>query len=482
MTLCLSVIVCVLGGRSGAQESGVTIGQAPATEQPAKSGRKAHCLMIHASRPMAELARAVANGFGAVVTYEDPRFASARDTFPVIPNASARVPRHQSLCVTYAQAATAEQVLTAALGEHNATGHGGRFAMVKNQGILGLVPTHCENEEGQVVKHRSILDRNVSFVLKEDATCLEAMNALVRSLSRSNPEEDVKLGRFPRASLKRTRYPHLNVSKRARDVLTEILVIQNRSLLERGIQITWQLWYFPPVSRTAKAMWGLYFMKVQGSAIKPIMMRVLTVRPMSTVLEMLQRRYAVVVTYEEPVYQCRCDVLGKAGTVQARLAGGIIRLGWALEQDSVEQVLPMLMKTRIEPRDTDRMFAVREAEAGRYHVYPMKARNVQGDLIPVKPLMSKRITLKMEKVTSAKAIEAVCAAVSNGGPPVALAPGSPPIAKTLERPLPGPLVTDAQEARDVLGRVLWAADPELSWQCLFDPGTGKHRLIVYDPF
>jgi len=223
-------------------------------------------------------------------------------------------------------------------------------------------------------------------------------------------------------------------------------------------------------------------MKVQGSAIKPLMMRVLAVRPMSTVLDVLQRRYGAVVTYEEPVYECRCDLLGKVGTAQARLAGGIIRLGWALEQDSVEQVLPMLMKTQIRPRDANRMFAVREAEAGRYHVYPVKARNVQGDLIPAKPLMSKRITLRMEKVTSAEAIEAVCAAVSNGGPPVALAPSSPSIAKTLERPLPEPLVADAQEARDVLGRVLWAAAPELSWQCLFDPRTRKHRLVVYDPF
>ena len=119
------------------------------------------------------------------------------------------------------------------------------------------------------------------------------------------------------------------------------------------------------------------FQLVEVHDTPPFLLRVEALRPMATAIEIVQSRYGVTISYEEPVYKWRGDVMGTVGSGQAGLTGGIIEREWDKGHDTPDEVLAMLVNGRIEPRgEPANMFAVQRIAAGQYHVYPLKARGI----------------------------------------------------------------------------------------------------------
>ena len=85
----------------------------------------------------------------------------------------------------------------------------------------------------------------------------------------------------------------------------------------------------------------------------------------------------------------------------------------------------------------------------------------------------------MSHSTVAEALGA-CAALALGVDNVAVEARGDAVAKALQQPA-GHLETASGTAREMLSRIVRAVDRRWSWQLLFDPATGKHRLVLYNP-
>ena len=203
--------------------------------------------------------------------------------------------------------ATAEagQVLSLAASDHNAIGHGGRFTVVENAGACGLVPTQCEDSNGRLLKYESPLDRRLSFVPQEDDTCGTVLKKLSDELSQRSPNVTVLPGEFPHGINPHVPYvPSEGSASGAigRDILNDIVRIMNPDLATRGWRLTWTMWY-SPAPAGSKPMAGLAFQVVAVHDTPPFMLHVDAVRPMATAVEIVQSRFSVTITYEDPLYK-----------------------------------------------------------------------------------------------------------------------------------------------------------------------------------
>ncbi len=227
---------------------------------------------IAAPRPMREIANIVSAKYGVPVTYEDPPFASPGDTEPLFPNSPTLGPREIREIVSLPASAAVGQVLNLAASHHNATGHGGRFAVVENAGVWGLVPTLCENSEGRLLKHDSLLDRRVSFAPQKDDTCGTVLKKLWADLSRRNPDLEILSGGFPLRLNLQVPYVRSEGSGRSatgRDILNDIVRIMNADLASQGWVLTWSMWYSPePAGR--KPMSAVDFQVVATHEESPV--------------------------------------------------------------------------------------------------------------------------------------------------------------------------------------------------------------------
>ena len=434
--------------------------------------------MIGAPRALRMLANIVSAKYGVPVTYEDPPFASAGDTEPIV--STLVVPKNVREIVSLPAAAAVGLVLNVAASNHNAIGHGGRFAVVENSGVWGLVPTHCENAEGRLVKHDSLLDSRVSFVPQKDDTCGTVLKKLSDDLSRRSPDLEVLSEGLPRRINPRVPYVRSNHNEggaTGRDVLNNIVRIMNTDLASTGWLLTWSMWYSPePASR--KPMSAVAFELVEVHDTPAFLLRVEALRPMATAIEIVQSRYGVTITYEEPVYKWRGDVMGTVGSGQAGLAGGILERAWDKDHDTADEVLAMLVNGRIEPRgEPANMFAVQRIADGHYHVYPLKARDSDGTVVPTASLLSKTVRVDVSHSTVAEALSR-CMSLALGVDSVAVEARGDAVAKSLQQPA-SQMETTSAAAREMLSRIVRAADRRMSWQLLFDPASGKHRLVLY---
>jgi len=248
--------------------------------------------------------------------------------------------------------------------------------------------------------------------------------------------------------------------------------------------VTWSL-RFSPVGKDGEkpsCSWGLRRVSLDNSA--PIKMRVISARPMASVVKHLERRFGVVITYEDPVYAGN-DILGTPGTEQSALRGGIINLEWTHKQDSAEAVLTLLMETTIEPRAHRGMFRLEKADQTHFHVVPVKTRNEEREDVPYASPWSVGLTPPVEGGPVPAFVERLCDRVSSADGAMVVSVVIPDgLAERLRNHKAAGVQAganeDIQTSRTALAQTLWAVDASLSWQMWFDPRTQKHELRIYD--
>jgi hypothetical protein len=432
---------------------------------------------------MCSIALAVSGRFGIPVTYEDPPFASATDLISLLPNTPAVTPKAVCEQLSYPRAAALDQVLRAAVNRHNAIGAGGQFEVRQVGEVLGLVPTQCRNKNDRFVEYHSILDDQVTLSLREGDSCAIAVSRVVEQLARRHPEVLVIGAPYPGGLLAELPFSRPKTSANAREVLNEILKILNAYLSKEGWLVTWQMGHMPAIrvpgmEKEIKASSRLCFRPVKIRPNLPFGIRIEAERPMATAVDVVQQRFGVIVTYEEPTYTCPCDVLGIAGSGHARLAGGIIELDWDESHDTADAVLALLVNTPIVPRLPANAFAVERVATKQFHVYPTKTTDSDKKIIAVSSQLGRPVPLDVPHATIAAAAGA-CVAKALGVKSVDVEARGDAVVKGIQQPLVT-LPRPGQTTREALNTILLSTHPDWSWQLLYNPAAAAQKLVIYD--
>ena len=207
----------------------------------------------------------------------------------------------------------------------------------------------------------------------------------------------------------------------------------------------------------------------QSTAHKGI--RVDEARPLAAVLQELERRHGVVITYEEPPYvnadQIE-DVTAKVRRTPAPVGkrvlvprGGPFEFNYA----PTDNLLSVLQRLTTEYRGTGYggTFAVRQSRDA-FHVVPVEFRNTLGNDEPYTPILDTRITIAPdpgEMRSAYQALNAISAALTRATG-ITIGPGTVPMNVLMKTKVE--LRATDEPARSVLLRTLAATGIPLSWR------------------
>jgi hypothetical protein len=433
-------------------------------------------LEVEDARPMAEAVIALGEQLQCPITYEDPPFESPDDLRPVFPGSMMYVPIGGRISFSYQKSPNAFLIVSQLLAEHRAAGNAGEFTVLQNNDIYNVIPVRYKNKAGKIVDHQSILDTRISISL-QDTNCQRAIEAICTAVSKANTRFQLLLGLTPLNTFIGAPYSREVIDEPARDVINEILALHNASLKARGARTlsTWQVRFSPPLSEAEKPFYGLNFRRISLQSADSMKMRVLSERPMATAIQILEDRFGILVTYEDPPYVSADDLWQVEGTVKG-LVGGIIYMDWD-KTYSVEEVLQSLVQIRIGPRDMPAVFAMEEAGPNKYHIFPVVGKNEQGTLVSRTALLGHQISLNRQDIDGLSAIKSICSALSDlTNQNVQLGAVADSLSEILKKYRRPSISITNRKARDCLAELLWQINPAISWQLLYDPNSKGYHL------
>jgi hypothetical protein len=438
-------------------------------------------LEVDAPRPMAEAVIALSEQLHRAITYEDPPFEFAGDLRPVFTGSTMPVPNGGQISFSYQKTVNTLGIISQLLAQHYATGNAGEFIVVQTNDIYNVIPVRYRNKEAKLVEHHSILDTRISLAL-QDTNCQKALDDVCAAVSSANAQFQLVLGRTPINAFIQAPYSREIDDEPARDAINEILTFHNKQLKSNDAPIlwTWQVRFSPPVSATEKPYYYLVFRRFLLQSPDSIKMRVFSERPMASAVQILEKRCGTVITYEDPPYICPSDLLGGPEAGGMGLRGGIIKMDWD-KTHSLEKILELLVQTRIGPRDVPAVFATEKATENKYHIYPVVAKNEQGNLVSRTSLLNKQISFNAENIDGLTFVESFCSKLSEQiNQDVALGPLPENLSEMLRKHRYPGISINSERARDCLGEYLWKIKRDISWQLLFDPSLTQYRLFLYN--
>jgi hypothetical protein len=208
-------------------------------------------------------------------------------------------------------------------------------------------------------------------------------------------------------------------------------------------------------------------------------------RPLAKAIEVLERRYGWIVTYEDPRVENSADL--EDVTAAVRNSPGprvLIPKGSAftfvydkpiLENNA--QAGPILAALLTTYSTSGNPGEFRLLTSGNvYHVVPHAVRNRAGQVVAQESVLDSRISLRMKDQSIEDVVTQILAAVSDQAG-VRLQHGATPRNLLLQTRVD--VEASREPARDVLVRVLAAAPRPLSWRLFFDPGLRIYAFNVH---
>jgi len=433
-------------------------------------------LEVYGGRPMSGAVIALGEQLQCAITYEDPPLEFAGDLRPVCPGSLMLGHRRGRISFSYQKTGNTLEIIRQLLAQHSAAGNAGDFTVIQTGDIYNVIPIRYRNKAGKPVEHHSVFDTRISISL-QDTNLQYAMEAICKAVSKANSRFNLGLGQTPLNAFLRMPYSREIVDEPARDVINEILAIYNQALKDHNasILLTWGALTHPPTSTQERQSYGFGFRKISLQSPDSMKMRVVSQQPMASAVQLLEKRFGTLITYEGPPYLCPSDLLGATC-----LRGGIINMDWD-KTYSVEEVLGTLMQARIEPRDVPAVFTVEKTAANRFHVYPVMAKDEGGNLVPRISIMNQQISFSTENINGLTFIELICLKLSLlTKEKVVLGPVPEKLSETLSKQISPSISITNQKGRDCLSQFVAKINPDISWQLLFEPSSKEYRLILYN--
>ncbi len=213
-------------------------------------------------------------------------------------------------------------------------------------------------------------------------------------------------------------------------------------------------------------------------------------RPVAKAIEMLETKYAAVITYEDPRYMYEGDVLDKTDPEYRRAnpsgfralapRGGSLEIDFASfpatkRPEDITKAIQAILDSHATKSNVGRF---RLKQTGRFfHVIPTEVRDSSGKWISQGSILDTPITFPKQNRTGLKTIELITAVISQSTKmkvAVGMAPWTPLIKLSVN------LGSENEPARDILIRVFESLKIDLSWQLFFDP-SGKTYFLNLHP-
>jgi hypothetical protein len=438
-------------------------------------------LDVVSTRPMGEAVIVLAEQLGCIITYESPRIQDVNALSPAYPGAKFFIPKAEKFSYDYEKAKSDREIILGLINKYNETGHAREFTFVKMGEIYNVFPSRYLSNEGQVLNHKSILNIKTSLSLK-DSNLWSAIEELRSAVSQPDPNYRMIFGNVPHGAFLRIPFSIDINNVTVKDVLNEILNTFNRDYIGNAGDYkrwTWQLTHCPMCGEddNVKLNYVLNFRPISDAHPDFMKLRVIHQRPMATAVKILEKRLRSIITYEDPPYSCRWDIMGDAN--EKRVSGGIITMDWK-SGSSADEVLNSLVNTPIRPRENIGHFDMTKGN-GAYHIYPIMSRDEQCDLVSQKSIMNEQITINAKDIDGIAFVESFCSKLSEQtNQNVALGPLPENLSEMLRKHRYSSISITGKKARDCLGEYLWKIKRDISWQLLFDPSLKQYRLFLYN--
>ncbi len=207
-------------------------------------------------------------------------------------------------------------------------------------------------------------------------------------------------------------------------------------------------------------------------------------RPMAEGVIALGEQLRCIITYEDPPFQHRDDVVPVfPGSATLVPAGGLISYDYKRGLDAESAVSGLIARHAAEGNAGQ--FTVLKTNR-IYNVVPTIYRNKSGERVFHHSILDTPISLSLVDKNCQFAFEALCLAVSHANPQYDLVPGRSPLNAFLQMPCPRERIVN-EPARDVLNEILelytrsfdHQADDLLTWQARFSPETTRGDAPSY---
>lgn len=203
-------------------------------------------------------------------------------------------------------------------------------------------------------------------------------------------------------------------------------------------------------------------------------------RPLATALDIIEKRYAWVITYEDPPYLYGADVEDVTLSVRRDFdltrrvlapRGGRFTFEYPTSPDGRPPNAPALLEKLLDQyRLSGHPGMFRVITTGNvFHVVPSESRDADGIFVPHVSLLDAKISFADGQRTALSMLDAIVKAVSRQRA-ARVGVGTVPLNLLMQRRVDGG-ATD-ESARTVLLRTLEATHRELSWRLLCAPGPG----------
>jgi hypothetical protein len=182
--------------------------------------------------PLAVVARILERRYGAVITYEDPVYASDSDLIPytgppfmtTTPWGQRRIVRSTRLAFSYPVSAATGQpedlasVIQQAIDLHASAGNPGRFRLARDGAVLHIVPERVQGRNGEWENANPFLDAKLE--LPDVDRNLEDTIALIIGSVNHNTGSHIASLQEPLNTERRIPFPRGVKEESARDLLT----------------------------------------------------------------------------------------------------------------------------------------------------------------------------------------------------------------------------------------------------------------------
>ena len=218
-----------------------------------------------------------------------------------------------------------------------------------------------------------------------------------------------------------------------------------------------------------------------------------TSRPVAAVVEHLEQRHGVVITYEDPSYVHESDISDVTVQVRKDLhryekgraprvlvpRSAHLRLRYTVSRPGsllldLPGVIQSLLDTHAEQGNPGVFTLDRTDEM--FHVIPAMVKNRDGNLVAARAVLDTRISISKAERTCGETLAVICSAVQK-------ATGERFTLGMIPMPLVGGerirVGASNEPARSVLIRILAGVQSRLSWQVFYDPGLRWHILNLH---
>jgi hypothetical protein len=418
-------------------------------------------LFIQSPRPMAAAVLALSEQTGACINYEDPRYTFPGDVERLVPGEPILQPRVSGIWFTYQRDEETESVIRKLLDTHDQAGNSGRFKVSKIDSVFNVSPTHTRDDAGEWVPHESVLDRRISVSFKE-VSYFEALQTVCSLASRAPFTDALGFGVNASNLLMQSRCTLDFQDESVRVILCRMIADCNEQLLHgKPYQLTWQA-RCGPKGEADNGNYVFTIVPVEREQRQSTKLFIEDRRPIAASLKILGETFDIRSGYEDPVFECACDLIG--GVVPS---GDQLRAGWdgsASASEIVEAVLSGTMRQN---------FSFTERN-GRFRVFPTAVRDANGELKSFDALIGRKIVLPAGTAEATEVFSRLSVSLAAGSTR-AINVGADLTSSAVSKEIVLP-DGESRMAADVIDDAVKQIDEKLSWQLIHDPTTGNYTL------